>query len=136
VAAVNLVGGGAHTLRREALQLGLHGAVISGHDIPARFGLPSRSSRIFGEQVRRRREVSSPKDLLLLFGQVSSDACDAFGEYPDAPVRDFDMRENVCGRKLVYLTLRGLAGVRSECGDIDQPSNSVICSRGVMTDPP
>ena len=136
MAAVNLVGGGAHTLRREALQLGLHGAVISGHDIPARFGLPSRSSRIFGEQVRRRREVSSPKDLLLLFGQVSSEACDAFGEYPDAPVRDFDMRENVCGRKLVYLTLRGLAGVRSECGDIDQPSNSVICSRGVMTDPP
>jgi hypothetical protein len=45
--------------------------------------------------------VSSPNDLLLLFGQVSSEACDAFGEYPDAPVRDFDMRENVCGRKLV-----------------------------------
>ena len=110
MAAVDLVGGGAHMLRREALQLGLHGAVISGHDIPARFGLPSRSSRIFGEQVRRRREVSSPKDLLLLFGQVSSDACDAFGEYPDAPVRDFDMRENVCGRKLVYLILRGLGG--------------------------
>src|SRR5207248_4158505 len=66
----------------------------------------------------------------LLFGQVSSEACDAFGEYPNAPVRNFDMRENVCGRKLVYVTLRGLAGVRGECGDINQPSNSVICSRG------
>ena len=47
--------------------------------------------------------MSSPNDLLLLFGQVSSEACDAFGEYPNAPVRDFDMRENVCGRKLVYV---------------------------------
>ena len=74
--------------------------------------------------------MSSPNDLLLLLGQVSSEACDAFGEQPDAPVRDFDMRENVCGRKLVYVTLRGLAGVRGECGDINQPSNSVICSRG------
>ena len=109
MAALDLVGGGAHTLRREALQLGLHGTVIRGHDIPARFGLPSSSCRIFGEQVRRRREVSSPNDLLLLLGQVSSEACDAFGEQPDAPVRDFDMRENVCGRKLVYLILRGLA---------------------------
>jgi len=122
VAAVDLVGGGAHTLRREALQLGLHGAVISGHDIPARFGLPSRSCRILVNRC--------PNDLLLLFGQVSSEACDSFGEYPNAPVRDFDMRENVCGRKLVYVTLRGLAGVRGECGDINQPSNSVICSRG------
>jgi len=80
--------------------------------------------------------VSSPNDLLLLFGQVSRDTCDAFGEYPDAPVRDFDMRENVCGRKLVYLTLRGLAGVRGECGDIDQPATRSFVPAAVMTDPP
>ena len=67
---------------------------------------------------------------MLLLGQVSGEACDAFGEHPDAPVCDFDMGENVCGRKLAYLTLRGLAGVRRECSDVDQSSNSLICSRG------
>jgi hypothetical protein len=64
----------------QSLQLGLHGAVIRGHDVPARFGLPGSARHIFREQVRRRREVRSPDDLLLLLGQVSGEACDAFRE--------------------------------------------------------
>src|SRR5260370_33855432 len=66
VAAVDLVNGGAHTFRHKALQLGLHCAVTRGHDVPAWFRLPSGAHHILGEQVRGRREVSSPDDLLLL----------------------------------------------------------------------
>src|SRR5260370_35126473 len=65
----------------QSLPLGLHGAVIRGHDVPARFGLPGIAPHIFREQCGRRREVRSPDDdLLLLLGQVSGEACDAFRE--------------------------------------------------------
>ena len=67
---------------------------------------------------------------LLLLGKVPREAPDAIRFQPDAPVCDFDVGEHVCGRKLVLLALRGLVGVRGECGDVDQPGNSVIGSRG------
>src|SRR5215470_11373867 len=49
MATVDFVNGRAHTLRHKALQLRLHSAVASGHDIPARFGLPGHASRILVE---------------------------------------------------------------------------------------
>jgi hypothetical protein len=116
VAAVDLVNGAAHTFRHKALQLGLHCAVTRGHDVPARFRLPSGALHILGEQVRGGREVSSLDDLLLLLQQVSGEACDAFREHPDAPVCDFDMGENVCGRKLAYLTLFHCCSASSHLG--------------------
>src|SRR5262245_23741289 len=49
MATVDFVNGRAHTFRHKALQLRLHSAVASGHDIPARFGLPGHASRILVE---------------------------------------------------------------------------------------
>src|SRR5882724_9114128 len=46
------------------------------------------------------------------------------------PVRDFDVREDVCSGELILLALRRLALVRGEGGDVDQPGDAVIGSRG------
>ena len=40
VAAVHVVGVGAHTLGHEVLQLGMDGVVVVGHDVPARLRAP------------------------------------------------------------------------------------------------
>jgi hypothetical protein len=77
--------------------------------------------------------VARPHDLLLLLGQVSCEASNAFREHPDAPVRDFDVGENVCDGELVLLALRRLVSVRREGGDVDQPGNAVIGSRGITS---
>ena len=66
MAAGDFVNGGVHPFRHEALQLGLHGAVARGQNVPARFGLPGGAGNIFCEQVRGGCEVSRPHDLLLL----------------------------------------------------------------------
>src|SRR2546426_5971394 len=54
VAAVGLMDGGAHPLRDEALQLGMDGAVVLGHDVPARFRPPGGGLHLLVEQVRVR----------------------------------------------------------------------------------
>jgi len=74
VAAVDLVGGRAHPLGRGPLQLGVDGAVVAGHDVPARLGAPGDTGCVVREQVRGRREVGGPYDLLLVGGQVSGEA--------------------------------------------------------------
>jgi len=38
--------------------------------------------------------------------------------------------EDVCARKFILLALRRLVGIRRERADVDQSSNSIICSRG------
>jgi hypothetical protein len=91
VAAGGLHGGGSHALRHEALQLGLYSAVFGSHDVPARLQLPSGTLGLLVEQVRRRCSVGRPHELLLLLGQISSEARDAFRPHPDAPVRYFDV---------------------------------------------
>jgi hypothetical protein len=40
VAAVRLDGGRPHAFRQKTLEVGMHGAVILGDDVPARFRLP------------------------------------------------------------------------------------------------
>ena len=40
------------------------------------------------------------------------------------------MAEDVCARKFILLALRRLVGIRRERADVDQSSNSIICSRG------
>src|SRR5262245_21961754 len=44
VTAGGLDGGGAHALRYEALQIGVYGAVLGGHDVQARLRPPSTCS--------------------------------------------------------------------------------------------
>ena len=69
--------------------------------------------RFATQQVRGRRELSRPDELLLLVGQVSREACDTLREHPYPPFCDFDVGENVCGGKLILLALRRLAGIRA-----------------------
>src|SRR5262245_3751689 len=66
VTAGDLVNRSPHAFRDEALQVGRHGAVIRGHDVPTRLRLPRSTGGILGEQVRGWREVGSPDNLLLL----------------------------------------------------------------------
>ena len=82
------------------------------------------------EDVRGRREVCSPDDLLLLFRQVSGEALDAFRKHPGSTVGDFDVGENIGSGELVLLTLRRFVDIRGKCGDVDQPGNVVVRSRG------
>jgi hypothetical protein len=49
---------GAHTLRHEALQLRLHGAVLGGHDVRARLRPPGYAIELLCEQVRGRGKVA------------------------------------------------------------------------------
>src|SRR5260370_36775900 len=52
VAAVDLSCGCAHTLRNEAFQIGMDGAVVLGHDVPARLRPPGDAVTPLREQVR------------------------------------------------------------------------------------
>src|SRR5260370_2143431 len=83
VAAVGLVGGGAHALRNEAFQLRVDGVVLIGHDVPARLRLPGGVFGLGAEQVRVRHALGRPDQLLFLFGQVSREVLDAVPEHPD-----------------------------------------------------
>jgi len=65
VAAVNLVGSGAHTLRHKALQLGLHRAVTRRHDVLAGLRPPGGAFNFLVEQVRGWRKVRRPDNFLL-----------------------------------------------------------------------
>ena len=105
VAAVDLAGRSAHTIRHEALQLGMDSPVLGGQDVPTRLRPPSGALDLLVEQVRRRCSVGRPHDLLLLLGQVSREARDAFRFQPDASVCNFDVRKDIGGGKLVQLTL-------------------------------
>src|SRR3989442_11933507 len=76
VAAGDLRRGGAHALRQKALQLGLDGAVIRGHDVRTGLRPPGNTVKLLREQVRSRRKVSCPDDFLLLLRQVTCKALD------------------------------------------------------------
>src|SRR2546429_4076624 len=130
VAAVHVVGVGAHTLRHEALQVGVDGAVVVGHDVPARLRLPRGALGVPAEQTRVRYHLGRPDQLLLLFGEVARERLDALRQQPDAPVRDLDVVEDVRDGELVLQALGGLRLVRGERGDVDQPGDAVIGSRG------
>ena len=91
----------------------MHGAVILGHDEPARFRLPGDAIDLFSVAgISRRRACSwRPHDLLLLLGKVSRETLRAFRvKHPDAPVCDCNVGEYV-GRILLELALHSLAGI-------------------------
>src|SRR5258708_13492163 len=60
VAAVDLIGGGAHPLRHEALQLGWDGVVVLGHDVPARLQPPGGPLSVAAEPVPALRAPARP----------------------------------------------------------------------------
>ena len=73
MAAVQGVDARVHALRDESFQVRMDGAVVIGDDVVSRLGPPRHSVDFLGEQIRGRREVGGPDNLLFLFGQVSSE---------------------------------------------------------------
>src|SRR5260370_34123644 len=130
VAAVDTVGGCIHTLRHEAFQIRVNRAVVVGDDVPTRLRLPGDARGIPAEQVGSRRIMCRPDHLLLFLREVSSEALDSFRQHPYAPVRDFDVLEYIGDGELPLLALRSFVGVRGKGGDVDKPSDAVICSCG------
>jgi len=59
VAAVDLIRGGAHTLRNKAFQIRVDGAVILAHDVPTRLRLPGCAFNLLIEQIGIRHAVES-----------------------------------------------------------------------------
>jgi hypothetical protein len=58
-----------------------------------------------GEQVRHRHRLGRPDKLLLRLRQVSGEARNTVRAQPDAPVRHFDVAEDVGGGELGLLAL-------------------------------
>src|SRR5580704_4067333 len=65
VAAVELVGGGAHALGGGPLEVGVDGLVVFSHDVPARLGPPRDAGGVAAEQLDGRGPGGRPDDLLL-----------------------------------------------------------------------
>ena len=105
MAAGDLMGSGAHTLRKKPLQLGLDGAIVRGHDVRTGLRPPGNTVKLLCEQVRSRRKVSCSDDFLLLLRQVARERLDAVGKHPHSPINDFDMGEDICYRELLLLAL-------------------------------
>ena len=77
MAALKLIGCGPHALGCEAFEFGMDGAIVFGNNVPARLRSPGDALNPMVEDVRGRREVRGPDDLLLLFRQVSGEALDS-----------------------------------------------------------
>ena len=106
MAALDLIGACVHPLGEEAFQVGMDGAILGGYDGPARLGLPC-----------------GPANLLLLLRTVAGEILNAFREYPDPSVGNFDVVED--GRRvLVKLARHGFISGGSNRGDVDQPDNA------------
>src|ERR1700752_228056 len=88
VAAVELIGGCAHALGEEALQIGMHGMVFFADDVPARLRLPSGSPDFRVEQVGFGDALGRPNELLLLLRKISAEILRAFGPRPDTSIHD------------------------------------------------
>jgi len=71
VAALDLIGRGAHTFRDKAFQIGVDSAVVLAHDVPARLGSPRGSFKLLVEGVRIWHALGRPNKFLFLLGQIS-----------------------------------------------------------------
>ena len=126
VAAGGLDGDGSHALRHGALQLGLYGAVLGGHDVPARLRPPGGALDPLVEQVRRRPAWVAHTSFCSSSGRSPAKHATPSGRIQTRPVRDFDVRKDVCDGELGLLALRRFVGVRRECSDVDEPSRAGI----------
>src|ERR1700729_2956649 len=93
VAAVELLGGGAHPLGGGPLEVGVDGLVVFADDVPARLGPPRAAGGVAAEQLDGRGPGGRPDDLLLFLGQVAAEAGSAAGQHPHPPVGDLDLAE-------------------------------------------
>src|SRR3989442_6656670 len=99
-------------------------AVVPGQDVQGRLRSPGGAWHLLVEQVRWRRVMDRPDELLLLLGQVSREVLRAVRTHPDTSVRNFDVREDFRLGELVLLALRRFVVVGGEGGDVDQASRT------------
>src|SRR5262249_39939445 len=128
VAAVELKGGCAHALGHGPLQVGMHGLILFGNDVPARLRLPASSPDFRLEQIGFRGPLRCPNELLLLLRKVAAEILCALRTQPDTSVDDFYVGKNVGLREVGLLRLRRFIGVRCERGDVNQPDNTIVSS--------
>src|SRR6266481_4740354 len=124
MAAVELVGGCAHALCKEALQIGMNRAVIFADDVPAWLRFPGGSSDSSFEQVGFWSPLRRQNKLFLVLGQITGERVDAFRKQPDTSVLDVDVRKDIRLWEIRLLCLRCLVGVRSERSDVYQPGDT------------
>ena len=129
VTAVDSMSGRTHALGYEALQIGVDRLVLRGQNVPARFGLPGRAYHFLVEEVRSRRIVRCPDDLLLLLGKVAREILHAVREHPNSPVRRRNVPEYVGGGEFAQLAINRLVSIGCDRRDIDQSDNTVVRSR-------
>src|SRR5260370_38646558 len=108
----------------------MDGAVTRGQDVRTRLRLPGGTLDLLVEQVCGWRVVSRPDHYLLLLRKIAGEILHAFREHPDSPLSHFDVLEAFRGGELAQLAVHRRAGVRGDCGDVDQPGDAVIRSRG------
>src|SRR6266481_1084068 len=128
VTAFELMSGRFHSLRKKALQIGMHGLVFFPDDVPARLRLPCGSPNFRLEQVGFRDALGRPNELLLLLRKVSAEKLRALGTQPDSSIHDFDVGEDFGLRELGLLRLRRFISVRSERTDVNQPDDAIVDS--------
>src|SRR5262249_10393376 len=128
VAAVALKGGCAHSLGEKTLQIGMHGLILFGDDVPARLRLPATSPDFRLEQIGFRCALDCPNELLLLIRKVAAEILCPFRTQPDPSSDAFYVGKNVRLREVRLLRLSRFIGVRCERGDINQPEDTIVSS--------
>ena len=130
VAAFHLNHGRSHTLRDPSLQIGMHGVVLRGQNVPARLRFPRGSGDLLLlEQIDDGSIMSGPNQLLVCFRKVSREKLSTVRKHPGSPVRDLDAREDIQWI-LVELILDGLADIRGNRSDVDEAGHAIIDTRG------
>src|SRR5262245_18853076 len=129
MAAIGLDNRCSHTLRDEALQLGLDSTVLRSHDVPTRLRSPRSTFHFLCEQICYRCGMSGPDQLLLCLREIACKECDAIPFQPNAAVCNLDMRKNIGCRKLLLQTLCCLVSIRGKRRDVDKRCNSRVGAR-------
>ena len=109
-----------HALRDEALQLGLDGLVLGGYDVPAWLGSPGGSFNLLIEEIRCRRSMRCPDEFLLMLRQITGKGRNTVWFQPNTSVCHFNMREDVCGRKLFLQTLCRFVSIWRKRSDVNE----------------
>src|SRR5258708_37864573 len=98
MAAVELVGGCAHALCKEAPQIGMNRAVIFADDVPAWLRFPGGSSDLSFEQVRLWTPLRRQNKLFLVLGQITRETHQPIREQPATSLHHLDVpqRRRLC----------------------------------------
>src|SRR5262249_16462530 len=115
-----------HALCDEALQLGLDGLVLGGYDVPAWLGSPGGSFNLLIEEIRCRRSMCCPDKFLLMLRQITGKGRNAVWFQPNTPVCHFNMREDVCGRKLFLQTSCRFVSIWRKRSDVNESGDTSV----------